>query len=76
MFTPSGTEVEMPVKNFAELTQLSDEDLARMKLSLAGSALILKQHDLHISIAPLVAASKPLMSMVGSGSVSQRQSKE
>lgn len=64
--------VLLPIKNYPELAHLSADALANIKVGLAGSALVLKEQDLHVSIAGLVAASKPLMSLVTS--VSARRS--
>ncbi|MEN1833528.1 DUF2442 domain-containing protein [Pseudomonas lijiangensis] len=53
----------LPIKNYPELASLPLEDLEHLKLGFAGSALCLEKHDLHISIAGMVAASLPLMDM-------------
>jgi hypothetical protein len=63
--------VLLPIKNYPELAQLSSDALASIKVGLAGSALVLKEQDLHVSIAGLVAASKPLMSLVTSVSATR-----
>ena len=55
--------VALPVKNYPELAQLSRADLDRLALGFGGSALCLDERNLHVSIAGLVSASKPLMEM-------------
>jgi len=55
--------VALPVKNYPELAQLSRAELDHMALGFGGSALCLDERDLHVSIAGLVSASKPLMEM-------------
>ncbi|MGV7206916.1 DUF2442 domain-containing protein [Oxalobacteraceae bacterium A2-2] len=56
----------LPVTKYAEFARLSLDDLERIKIGLAGSALCLEEHDLHVSIAGLVSASKPLMELASS----------
>jgi hypothetical protein len=53
----------LPVKKYAELAQLSLAELERIKVGFGGSALCLDERDLHVSIAGLVSASKPLMEL-------------
>jgi len=60
------TALLLPVDNYPELRNLSADDLGRIELGFAGSALCLEHKDLHISIAGLVSASEPLMSMAAS----------
>lgn len=55
--------VLLPVKKYAELAQLSLSELGRIEIGLGGSALRLDERDLHVSIAGLVSASKPLMEL-------------
>lgn len=55
--------VALPVKNYPELAELSATELERLALGYGGSALCLDERDLHVSIAGLVSASKPLMEM-------------
>jgi hypothetical protein len=55
--------VVLPIKNYPELSALKKTDIARLTLGFAGSALCLDDRDLHISIAGMIAASEPLMSM-------------
>jgi hypothetical protein len=53
----------LPIKNYPELAKLPKAELNQLSLGFAGSALCLDERDLHISIAGLIAASEPLMSM-------------
>lgn len=53
----------LPVRNYPELAELSLVDLKHLAIGFGGGALCLEERDLHISIAGLVAASKPLMEM-------------
>jgi hypothetical protein len=55
--------VLLPIKNYPELATLSKSELSRLSLGFGGSALCFHEKDLHISIAGLIAASEPLMSM-------------
>ena len=55
--------VALPVKNYPELTALTPANLNKLTLGFGGSALCLEDRDLHVSIAGLVSASKPLMEM-------------
>jgi hypothetical protein len=55
--------VLLPVKKYAELARLSLAELGRIEVGFGGSALCLGERDLHVSIAGLVSASKPLMEL-------------
>ena len=55
--------VALPVNNYAELAELSPAELSRLTIGYGGSALCLDERDLHVSIAGLILASKPLMAM-------------
>ncbi len=55
--------VVLPVENDPELAALGDDDLNRMELGFAGSAVCFDDRDVHVSIAGLVGASAPLRSM-------------
>jgi hypothetical protein len=55
--------VLLPVKNYPELASLSIEELESFEVTFAGSALCLDVCDIHLSIAGLMLASKPLMEM-------------
>lgn len=58
--------IVLPVKNYPELAQLSTPQLGRLSIGFGGAALCLEERDLHVSIAGLVSASKPLMAMAAS----------
>jgi hypothetical protein len=58
--------VALPVSNYPELAALDETDLQSLSLDFGGSALCLKARDMHVSIAGLVSASKPLMDMAAS----------
>jgi len=58
-----GSAVVLPIKNYLELEGLRAADLAQFEIVLGGSTLCLAEKDLHLSIAGLVLASKPLMEM-------------
>ena len=58
--------VLLPVKKYSELARLSPTELGRIQVGLGGSALCLSERDLHVSIAGLVSASKPLMALASS----------
>ena len=55
--------VLLPVKKYAELAHLSLTDLQRIEVGFGGNALCLDERDLHVSIAGMVSASKPLMQL-------------
>ena len=55
--------VALPVKNYRELVKLSANELDHLTVGFGGSALCLEERDLHVSIAGLVLASKPLMAL-------------
>jgi len=55
--------VLLPVKKYTELARLSLAELGRIEIGFGGSALCLNERDLHVSIAGLVSASKPLMEL-------------
>ncbi|MRW88609.1 DUF2442 domain-containing protein [Duganella sp. FT80W] len=56
----------LPVKKYSEFADLSIGELNRIEIALNGSALYLEERDLHVSIAGLVSASKPLMQLASS----------
>jgi hypothetical protein len=58
--------VALPVNNYPELAALNETDLQSLTLGFCGSALCLDTHDLHISLAGMLAASQPLMNMAAS----------
>ncbi|VCU69963.1 hypothetical protein PIGHUM_02029 [Pigmentiphaga humi] len=57
------TAVLLPVERYEELAGLSVSELERIEVGYGGSALCLAERDLHVSIAGLVSASKPLMEL-------------
>lgn len=60
------TAITLPVSKYPELSALSDTDLSRLELGFGGSALCIDDRDLHIAIAGLVAASRPLTELAAS----------
>ncbi len=60
------TAVALPVSNYSELAALDERELQALSLGMGGSALCLKEKDMHVSIAGLVSASQPLMDMAAS----------
>jgi hypothetical protein len=58
--------VALPVNNYPELAVLNETDLQSLTLEFGGSALCLDTHDLHISLAGMLAASQPIMNMATS----------
>ncbi|MHC8297763.1 DUF2442 domain-containing protein [Pseudomonas sp. ZS1P83] len=61
-----GSGVLLPVKNYPEFDGFETKDYANLKIGHAGSALCHDDKDLHISIAGMISASKPLMDMAAS----------
>ncbi|MFJ7797667.1 DUF2442 domain-containing protein [Pseudomonas sp. NPDC096950] len=61
-----GTGVLLPVKLFPEFDSFEDEDYADLKVGLSGTALCHEAKDLHVSIAGMISASKPLMNLAAS----------
>lgn len=55
------TAIVLPVENYPELAALTGDELSRLGLCFAGSALCLDDRDLHVSIAGLMAMSQPLL---------------
>ncbi|QDQ27938.1 DUF2442 domain-containing protein [Chitinimonas arctica] len=58
--------VALPVKNYPELAGLSAGELEQLVIGFGGSAVCLEERDLHMSIAGLVSASKPMMELAAS----------
>lgn len=58
--------VLLPVNLYPEFADFEPEDFAGVKLGFAGTALCHDDKDLQISIAGMIAASQPLMSMAAS----------
>nr|WP_011264501.1 DUF2442 domain-containing protein [Leptospirillum ferrooxidans]AAX36044.1 ORF151 [Leptospirillum ferrooxidans] len=55
------TAIVLPVENYPELAALTGDELLRLDLCFAGSAVCLNDRDLHVSIAGLMAMSQPLL---------------
>ncbi|MFW9080688.1 DUF2442 domain-containing protein [Pseudomonas sp. P2757] len=58
--------VLLPVNLYPELADFQPEDFAGVKLGFAGTALCHDDKDLQVSIAGMISASQPLMSMAAS----------
>ena len=58
--------VLLPLKNYAEFSDLSATQLGKLEIGFAGTAICLSEKDLHVSIAGLISASEPLMEMASS----------
>ena len=58
--------VALPVSNYPELEALDENELHALTLGLGGSALCLDARNMHVSIAGLLSASRPLMEMAAS----------
>ncbi len=61
-----GTGVLLPVKLFPEFDDFEPEDFAGLSVGFSGTALRHEGKDLHLSIAGMISASKPLMNMAAS----------
>ncbi|KOY00478.1 DUF2442 domain-containing protein [Pseudomonas nunensis] len=61
-----GAGVLLPVKLFPEFDGFETEDFAALTVGFSGTALCNEEKDLHVSIAGLISASKPLMNMAAS----------
>ncbi|MBK5552283.1 DUF2442 domain-containing protein [Pseudomonas sp. TH03] len=61
-----GTGVLLPVKLFPEFDGFEPEDFASLTVGFSGTALCHEEKDLHVSIAGMISASKPLMNMAAS----------
>ena len=55
--------IALPVKNYVEFASLDQTELEQIGVGFGGVALCLEERDLHVSIAGLVSASKPLMEL-------------
>jgi hypothetical protein len=54
------------VKLFPEFDAFEAEDFVGLTVGFSGTALCHEEKDLHVSIAGLISASKPLMNMAAS----------
>ena len=61
-----GSGVLLPVEHYPEFDSFEDEDFADLKVGFSGTALCHEGKDLHVSIAGMISASKPLMDMAAS----------
>lgn len=61
-----GSGVLLPVANYPEFDDFEGEEFASLTVGYAGTALCHEGKDLHVSIAGMISASKPLMAMAAS----------
>ncbi|WP_131107590.1 DUF2442 domain-containing protein [Pseudomonas sp. Sample_10] len=61
-----GSGVLLPVQHYPEFDEFDVEDFADLKVGFSGTALCHEGKDLHVSIAGMISASKPLMDMAAS----------
>ncbi|SEE95539.1 DUF2442 domain-containing protein [Pseudomonas migulae] len=61
-----GSGVLLPVQHYPEFDGFEVEDFADLKVGFSGTALCHEGKDLHVSIAGMISASKPLMDMAAS----------
>ena len=61
-----GSGVLLPIANYPEFDDFEVEDYASLTVGYAGTALCHEGNDLHVSIAGMISASKPLMAMAAS----------
>ncbi|MHC8323861.1 DUF2442 domain-containing protein [Pseudomonas sp. GB2N2] len=61
-----GSGVLLPVQHYPEFDGFDVEDFAELKVGFSGTALCHEGKDLHVSIAGMISASKPLMEMAAS----------
>lgn len=61
-----GSGVLLPVEHYPEFDGFEVEDFADLKVGFSGTALCHEGKDLHVSIAGMISASKPLMDMAAS----------
>ncbi|WP_409316229.1 DUF2442 domain-containing protein [Pseudomonas sp. KCJK9016] len=61
-----GSGVLLPVNLYTEFDDFEPDDFAQLKIGFAGTALCHEGKDLQISIAGMISASQPLMSMAAS----------
>lgn len=54
------TSISLPVDIYSEFSNLSVGELRKVRLGVGGSALVLDDQDMHVSIAGLIQASEPL----------------
>jgi hypothetical protein len=61
-----GSGLLLPVQHYPEFDGFEVEDFADLKVGFSGTALCHEGKDLHVSIAGMISASKPLMDMAAS----------
>lgn len=61
-----GSGVLLPVQHYPEFDDFDVEDFVDLKVGFSGTALCHEGKDLHVSIAGMISASKPLMDMAAS----------
>ncbi|TBN40749.1 DUF2442 domain-containing protein [Pseudomonas sp. BGI-2] len=61
-----GSGVFLPVGNYSEFDSFDAGDFNDLKVGFSGTALCHEGKDLHVSIAGMISASKPLMDMASS----------
>lgn len=61
-----GSGVLLPVQHYPEFDGFEVEDFSELKVGFSGTALCHEGKDLHVSIAGMISASKPLMDMAAS----------
>jgi hypothetical protein len=61
-----GSGVLLPVRHCPEFDGFGAEDFADLKVGFSGAALCHDGKDLHVSIAGMISASKPLIDMAAS----------
>ncbi|MGE8187234.1 DUF2442 domain-containing protein [Pseudomonas sp. NPDC086278] len=61
-----GSGVLLPVRHYAEFDDFDVDDFANLEVGFSGTALCHEGKDLHVSIAGMISASKPLMDMAAS----------
>ena len=61
-----GSGVLLPVQHYPEFDDFDVENFADLKVGFSGTALCHEGKDLHVSIAGMISASKPLMDMAAS----------
>lgn len=66
-----GSAVSLPLKHYPEFNDFTETDLQALQVGFAGTALCHEGKDLHLSIAGMIQASKPLMDLAASAIASR-----
>ena len=61
-----GSAVVLPLDRYPEFNDFAETDLKALQVGFAGTALCHEGKDLHLSIAGMIQASKPLMDLAAS----------